>query len=357
MIGKTTSDKILFLGPPYKNPKGGIASVLYSYSRLFESLNFISTTNMGNFIENLSCFFLAIFKFLYYLLNRNIHIIHIQGASRISFWRASVFICIAIWFNKKIIYHIHGGGFKSFSLKHKKSVCYVLSKCNVIIALSQNWKQFFEKEFHHKNVRIIPNIIDIPLEDHSIRDNRVIQFLFLGKICEKKGIFDLIETIDENKDIFEGKMKLIIGGDGDTKRLEKFIKDNKLNEIIQYVGWINGEKKIEILNKSHVYILPSYVEALPISILEAMSYNLPVISTRVGAIPNIVYNNENGFLIAPGDKDALKNAITEMISVTPEKRESMGKQSFNLVQPYLSIHVEKELEELYMSLLKDYKNQ
>lgn len=353
MIEKKISDKILFLGPPYKNPKGGIASVLFLYSRLFESFNFIPTTNMGNFIENLSCFFLAIFKFLYYLLNQNIHIIHIQGASKISFWRVSIFICIAKWFNKKVIYHIHGGGFKSFSLQHKKSVSYIFSKCDVIVALSPNWKQFFEQEFHHKNVRIIPNLIDIPIEDHSDRDNNVIQFLFLGKICEKKGIFDLIDIIDENKDTFEGKMKLIIGGNGETERLEKTIKDKKLNKIIQFIGWVNGEKKIEILNKSHVYILPSYIEALPISILEAMSYHLPIISTRVGAIPDIVHNNENGFLVNPGDKDALKNAISEMISATPEKRENMGQRSFILVQPYLSIHVSKNLEELYMSLLKD----
>ena len=147
-------------------------------------------------------------------------------------------------------------------------------------------------------------------------------------------------------------MILIIGGNGETDRLIKIIKDKKLDEIIRFAGWVNGEKKIEVLNKSHVFILPSYIEALPISILEAMSYNLPIISTRVGDIPDIVINNENGFLINPKDKDALKNAISEMLSVTPEKRIKMGRRSFNLVQPYLSIHVEKDLEELYLSLLK-----
>lgn len=352
MIKGTISNKILFLGPPYQNPKGGIAIVINAYSKLCESFNFIATTNLGGFMSNLICFIKALIIYHFYLLFRNIHIVHIQGASYISFWRAAVFICIAKFFKKKIIYHIHGGGFKCFSSQHKKSVQFIFSKCDVIVVLSTKWKVYFEQEFQCKDVKIIPNIIEYPREDHSNRENYPIQFLFLGKICGQKGVFDLIDIIDENKDTFKGRMILIIGGNGETDRLIKIIKDKKLDEIIQFAGWVNGEKKIEVLNKSHVFILPSYIEALPISILEAMSYNLPIISTRVGDIPDIVINNENGFLINPKDKDALKNAISEMLSVTPEKRIKMGRRSFNLVQPYLSIHVEKDLEELYLSLLK-----
>ena len=355
MIESEISNKVILLGPPYKNPQGGIASVLFSYSKLFEKFNFIATTNMGNTTSNLLCFIKAILLFIYYLVFHNIKIVHIQGASKISFWRAAVLICIAKLLHKKTIYHIHGGGFKSFSLQHKKAISYVFSKCDVIVALSMNWKRFFEHEFNLDNVKIIPNIIETPQENHTNRNETIIQFLFLGKICNEKGIFDLIEAIDENKNFLIGKMKLIIGGNGETNRLERIIKDKKLDEIIQFVGWVNGKKKIETLNKSHVYILPSHIEVLPISILEAMSYHLPVISTRVGAIPDIVINNENGFLVNPRDKVALKNAISEMISFTPEKREKMGQQSFNLVQPYLSFHVEKILEDLYLSLLKDTK--
>ena len=352
MIAKSISEKILFVGPPYENPKGGIAYVIYAYSKLFEPFHFIKTTNLGHSVNNIICLIKALFIFLYKICNPNVQIIHIQGASKNSFWRAAIFICIAKLFHKKTIYHIHGGGFKSFSLQHKKAISYVFSKCDGIVALSMNWKRFFEHEFNLDNVKIIPNIIETPQENHTNRNETVIQFLFLGKICNEKGIFELVEVIDENNNSLIGKMKLIIGGNGETNRLERIIKDKKLDEIIQFVGWVNGEKKIEALNKSHVYILPSHIEVLPISILEAMSYHLPIISTRVGAIPDIVINNKNGFLVNPRDKDALKNAISEMISFTPEKREKMGQQSFNLVQPYLSFHVEKILEDLYLSLLK-----
>lgn len=67
-----------------------------------------------------------------------------------------------------------------------------------------------------------------------------------------------------------------------------------------------------MLNGADVYVLPSYKEGLPISILEAMSYSLPVISTRVGGIPEIIMNGKNGLLINPGDKEALYESIIKL---------------------------------------------
>jgi len=350
MIEKTISNKVLFLGPPYKNPKGGIAIVINAYSKLCESFNFIATTNLGGFMSNFFYFIKALIIYHYYLIFRNIHIVHIQGSSFMSFWRAAVFICIAKLFKKKIIYHIHGGCFKDFSSQHKKSVQSIFSKCDVIGVLSTKWKVFFEQEFQCKDVRIIPNIIEYPREDHSNRENYPIQFLFLGKISERKGIFDLVNIIDENKNTFEGKMKLIIGGNGETDRLEITIKEKKLDEIIQFAGWVSGEKKTSLLNNSHVFILPSYIEAYPISILEAMSYHLPVIATNVGDIPEIIHDGKEGYLVEPGNKTQILNAIMNAFN-SPTSLMEMGNKGFERCKVHLSNNVEKELTQLYNSLL------
>lgn len=356
MISKKLSKHILTVGPNYTPPRGGIAQVLYTYNKdIFEDFLFIKTTQLDNPAKKFICCCIAIVKLLGYCLFKDIKIVHIHTASKNSFWRKSIFILISWLFKKKIVLHIHGGQFEVF-VKNHPFILHILKRCSRIIVLSPSKLIYYQEHFALNNITVINNVISSPITMEKEIDDHV-NFLFLGSLCKGKGIYDLLDVISRNKDRYAGKMKLFICGNGNVEKVKKIIKENQLDQIAFYIGWIDGEKKIEILNKSHVYILPSYVEALPISILEAMSYNLPIISTRVGAIPNIVYNNENGFLIDPGDKDALKNAITEMISITPEKRESMGKQSFNLVQPYLSIHVEKELEELYMSLLKDYKNQ
>lgn len=113
---------------------------------------------------------------------------------------------------------------------------------------------------------------------------------------------------------------------------------------------MSGDKKIQIINEVDAFILPSYNEGLPISILEAMSYNLPIISTSVGGIPEILKNGYNGFLIRPGDKKALKNAILTLIN-NPSLRKEMGKHSQEMVQPFLPTTVEGQLRTLYKELL------
>lgn len=81
------------------------------------------------------------------------------------------------------------------------------------------------------------------------------------------------------------------------------------NEV-EFLGWVNRDQRKELLEKSDVLVLPSYNEGLPMAILEAMSYGLPIISTNVGSIAEAVHNGENGFLVEPGNVAALEEAIT-----------------------------------------------
>lgn len=125
-----------------------------------------------------------------------------------------------------------------------------------------------------------------------------------------------------------------------------------LNDIVSFEGWVSGDKKINLLNKVDAYILPSYHEGLPISILEAMSYSLPIISTNVGGIPEILKNGENGFIITPGDKDAIYRAILELMN-NEKLRMDMGKASYSKVQEHMPGFVERQLNDLYRSLLNE----
>ena len=134
--------------------------------------------------------------------------------------------------------------------------------------------------------------------------------------------------------------------------LQSIINECGLSKIVRFEGWVSGDKKVELLNNTDVFILPSYTEGLPISILEAMSYRLPVISTPVGGIPEVVRDGENGFLIKPGDKDALHNAIVRLAN-DEELREKMGNISYSKVQPHLPEIVAKELEDIYKKLVKE----
>ena len=96
-----------------------------------------------------------------------------------------------------------------------------------------------------------------------------------------------------------------------------------------------------------IFILPSYNEGLPMSILEAMSYGLPVISTPVGGIPEIVKDGVNGYLIFPGDNEALAEKI-ELLAKNKELRLRMGQENYKLVsQKYNAGTIINQLKILY----------
>lgn len=314
MLSNYISSKVLTIGCAYNPPRGGVAQVMYTYSKeVFPYFNCITNSGSAGFLSKLVYALCAILKLIYVLLfNKDIKVIHIHTASYNSFARSSYFVSIAKFFHKKVILHIHGGGFKEYYNTNPIWIKKELLKADYIIALTDSWKHYFHDELQLPKVAIVKNIISNPQLLDVKHDGRL-HLLFLGFIIEKKGIFDLAEVINEHKDKWEGKLVLHVGGSHEVERLQNFVKINKLENLIQYEGWVSGEKKAYLLNMMDAYILPSYTEGLPISILESLSYGKPIITTSVGGIPEIV-NDQNGFLFEPGDKEAMYHIISRIIN-------------------------------------------
>ncbi len=347
MLNHEISKQVLTIGCDYKTTKGGISSVIGSYSQIYSPFNFIATTQTKSKLHNLIFLFISLIRFILKCFSNDIKIIHIHTASNTSFRRKAIFINIASIFNKKIILHIHGGKFHVFYEKNKSFVENVLNKVDTIVALSKQWEVYFKEIVGCKNVEVIANIVDTPKDIKKIkRNSNPISGVFLGNMNPQKGIYDIIDMADNYKESLKGKLVLHIGGNGETDKVQQLINDRNLNDIIIYEGWVDYERKAELLANADFFLLPSYIEGLPISILEAMSYGLPVISTPVGGIPEILLENRNGFLINPGDKEALFRAINRFINKECDV-ETMGAESFRRVQPHLPKNVSCSLAKIY----------
>ena len=350
------SSKVLTIGPDYKNHRGGVGAVISVYSKYFGVFNFIPSYQVGSSIYKSYIFFISIFKLIFILIsNRRIKIIHIHGASNGSFYRKFIIFLICRYvFRKKIVYHIHGGGFGNFYKKSgsfsKRLIRTLLNNSDCIITLSQSWYKYFHENFNIKKLVILPNIIDYPHKLQRTISPDSLTFLFFGLICEAKGIFDLLTVIENNKEDYRSRMKLLIGGNGDTRKLQALINDHHTGDIIEYLGWVDNEKKSAAFNNSDVFVLPSYSEGLPISILEAMSYGKAIIATDVGGVSEIVRENENGILIEPGNLPQIRQAINKMLDHKDLVRR-FGEVSELHVQRYLPDAVLKNLEDIYKSLL------
>ncbi|MFC5271568.1 glycosyltransferase family 4 protein [Adhaeribacter terreus] len=361
LINQYISNCVLTVGPEYKNSKGGIGSLLEKYSQYFTVFNFIPTHKRQ--LKLLVLFYsikqlFQVFKALCF--NLNLRIIHLHCATRGSFIRKYILFFLGKYFlKKKVILHIHSGEFITFyqqsNLLLKYFIKHLVTKADILICLTNSWKVTFKATFGLNDVISLPNLVDKASELSLIQKKTKISnkttFLFLGIIKEKKGIFDLIEATAILKNLYPDQFEVLIGGEGESTKLTQLINKYNLTDCIKRLGWIKEEQKHDTLINSDVYILPSYFEGLPMSILEAMSFGMPVIASNVGGIPEIVLDNENGYLIVPGEINELAKKMAAFLD-NPTLIKSMGYNSLNRIKEYYPESVFLQLEGIYKSLLK-----
>jgi glycosyltransferase involved in cell wall biosynthesis len=113
---------------------------------------------------------------------------------------------------------------------------------------------------------------------------------------------------------------LVCGGRGDEDQITARIRQLQIDQHVRLAGWLSGDAKDDWLARASIFVLPSYVENMPMGILEAMAWGIPVVSTKVGCIPDIIEHGREGLLIDHGDIVALRTAIRRLLLSDDECR-------------------------------------
>ncbi len=355
LIHKNLSQKVLMIGEYFKhNAPGGMAAVLASYNEYFEDMQFIPTWRNGNILIKIWYAVYSYVVFIWYMLFvRSVKVIHIQGAAFASFERNIFFVRVGKLFGKKVIMHMHCADFESYynPSKHKQRIVDIINACDLYLVLSDSWKVYFESIGVKSDIiRVLNNTITPPVIQKVERSAGTLNLLYLGVIGQRKGIYDILKALKDNKERFEGKVALRIGGNQEEEKLLACINESGLQDMVKFEGFVSGEKKIECLNWADVYILPSFNEGLPIGILEAMSYGHPIISTPVGGISEVVKDGVNGIMVEPGNVQEIAKAILAFVD-NQKMINEYGTQSLLLVKPYLPETVFATLSEMYNHLI------
>lgn len=358
IIKKSLSSKVVMAGNYYKHHHpGGISAVVDYWSRYIEDLQYYPTFKEANQLVKRGLFFVSYLRmFFRMLLDKNIRIVHLHTAADGSFWRKVQLVKMGKFWGRKVVLHVHASRFKDFysesSKKKQDWILRALLSVDVLVVLSNSWKDWFKQiGIPEDKIVVLHNITAFPtsIPGAKVNDGKV-HFLFMGEIGQRKGVFDILQAIVEHRDELLGKIELRIGGNRNEDQLKRMIKDNRLDDLVVFEGWVGGEKKLRLLNWADIFILPSFNEGLPISILEAMSYRHPIIASPVGGIPEVVERNVNGILVTPGKADEIYNAMIDYIE-NPQKIETEGYESFKRAQEYLPDYVMNHLKEIYESLL------
>jgi len=352
--------EILMIGPGATQDKGGgivkvIENLIDKSSDRFDVIRII-TMYPNNFFSRLYTYLYAIFILLYRILFiKNSKIAHIHMASKTSFYRKSLLIILLRTFKIPILIHLHGGGyhefFESSSPIMQNYIKWIFSLTKKTVLLSHSWQVWYKETINmNESIVVYNGVHDYLIKGALPLNNRTNEILFLGRLNKAKGVYDLLsafkELVKKNPNIY-----LKLAGDGEVDDVKEYVTKIGISQNVKFLGWVNETAKYTLFNESKIYILPSYNEGLPMGLLEAMSAGLPVISTRVGGIPEVIQNKENGLLIVPGDIKALKESLINLF----ENSDLSFKLGNNARKSYLknfsSSIMSKKFEVIYDELI------
>lgn len=315
----------------------------------------IATAVDGSGIRKILFFGMAFCKLVLKLLSTEVDLLHVHVAERASTFRKAIVTLIALMLRKPIILHAHGPEFRLFYSKSpqflKQWISWIFGKSDRFIVLSESWKNYYINDvgLQPEQVIVLPNPAKIPAQvpHHS---TPLVSFVFLGRIGQRKGSFDLIEAYANLPTEDKSRSQLILAGDGDVTQAQSSIASLNLSNYITVFDWLDSEQRDALLAKADVFVLPSYNEGLPMSIIEAMSWGLPIITTPVGGIPELVTHNKNGILVNPGDIQQLSAAMQSLIN-NENLRLSLGSNARKSVTHLDVKYYFDRLDEIYHAVL------
>lgn len=342
---------------------GGISRVVQTMVRSPElrevyDLCLFNTTRYkdGSVLTNLVVFVQSFMRYAAALLRRRVDLAHIHTSYGRSFLRKVFFLALTSAFRVKSVLHFHTGRFEEYFVHgpwlRRKVLDLLLRRTDGIVVLCQQWKNELGK-YDSGKVRVIHNPVPFELdgipEKKDRADHHGVSILFLGFMVKTKGIYDIIDLAERlQKERLEALIAL--GGKGEEEGLFlRKVRAKNLNNI-EFLGWVDDSRRLTLLRDSDIFLLPSYYEGNNSSILEAMAYGLPVVTTGVGGTPELVREAENGFLLEPGDTVGTFERIKWLI-LHPEERVRMGRQGRSLAVNFRREAIAREWSELYRDLL------
>ncbi len=322
------------LGPAVK-VRGGVSAVVASLLTAFEGesceVHYVATHLDGPKLLKAVAAVVGAVRLFFLLLFCRCDVVHVHMASFASFARKSKLLALSRAFRRPTVVHVHGAGFDYFfnesPAARQRAITHTLESADLVIALSDEWKRRLAKIAPAATIRVLMNPV-VCAEFAGVADARPEvpagggTVLFLGAFGKRKGTFDLIEagarvTKRRPDVVFE------LGGDQAVEELRTLIDERGLTDNVRILGWVRGEDKLAAFRRAHVFTLPSYHEGLPIAVLEALAAGLPLVTTPVGGIPEVIKDGVNGVLVTPGDVDALASGILRLLD-DGELRGRMG---------------------------------
>ncbi|MGY2002835.1 glycosyltransferase family 4 protein [Blastococcus sp. SYSU DS1024] len=261
-------------------------------------------------------------------------VVHLHVASRGSTWRKMAVAQACALRGLPYGIHLHGAGYRDFlatlSPAAKRRVDRFFQRAAYVVVLGKPWARLVSEELGVPAARVhvvhngvadgAPPVVPWPAD----RPRRVV---LLGRIDESKGVPELLrafERLDALPDV-----ELVLAGPPAEPRVVALVEEavRARPGRITYAGSLPRAQAQTLLREAYLLALPSHAEGLPMVVIEAMSQGIPAVTTPVGAMEELVTSGRNGFLVPPGDVDALAEHLVRLLA-DPQLRDQMAQAAY-----------------------------
>lgn len=300
-----------------------------------------------------------VIKFIAKLITINPDVILLNPSLRGSaIKRDRLFLILSKLFRKPTIVFFHGWDDSQAKKISNSPYSFIkwLNKADRIFVLASSFrKQLIDWGITIPIELTTTKVDDIIVEQYDFNEKMIGKtVLFLARIEKSKGIFIVLEAFKK----IQNKMpdaNLIIAGSGSAlEEAKEYVRMEKFRNV-KFLGYVSGEELKEAYKSSDIYLLPTYAEGMPTSVLEAMALGLPIISRPVGGMVDFFENGKMGYLLDSYHPDDFAEKSVEILSSEKSLKE-IGQYNFLYAKEHFyASHVARRLEELFKSVLDNDK--
>jgi glycosyltransferase involved in cell wall biosynthesis len=325
---------------PNPTSRGGIAAVArqIATSRLSRRyrISMLPTYAPGSMLQRTWRGGVGILQVGAMILVRRPDLVHVKVASGGSFLRKVTVGAICRVRRVPVLAHVHGGGFDRFMKTAPGWVAGIarwwFAGTAEVLTLSDRWAERLRPIFPNANIDVAANPIETaryddlaharfakPVPDPAPPPEAPRMALFLGDLLRRKGVHDLLEAWVEVVRAYPGA-RIVFAGTGAAAELAARASALGIAHAIELPGWVELETKRRLLGSADVFVLPSYIEGVPISLLEAMAAGLPSVVTPAGGVLDTVTDGREVLIVPAGDPSAVARAVIRLFDSPAESR-------------------------------------
>jgi len=272
---------------------------------------------LGRFVRLLlSPFFLAAT-----IIFRHVSLVHINTSlNPRAYWRDLAYMAVAKMLGARVVYQVHGGELPQRFFARSKALTaflrFTLKAPDLVLVLAQVELEAYRNFVPEQRVVALPNGIDCrpygAVPTVQLELGQTLRLVYIGRLAREKGLYETLQGMRLAHELGVDA-RLVIAGSGDEEaRLRRYAQALGIGARTCFVGPVFGSDKVKLLAGADVMILASYSEGLPYALLEAMAAGVPMITTPVGAIPDVVTDGIHGFVVPARDGKSIAESLAIM---------------------------------------------